>query len=125
MIKWLEKHPKLSWTLTIGIAVSIFYISSLTFQHSPSSGLGINTILYHIMAFFAFSFSLAISILKGKNVRYIFIAANVAIIYAFSDELHQLLVPGRNSSLQDVFFDSIGILFASILYVIIVKIRKK
>ena len=125
MIIWLEKNSKLSWAITIIISIIIFYISSLTFESTPSGGFGINTILYHILAFFFLSLFLSISIIKGKNKALIFLAANIAIIYAFSDEIHQLFVPGRNSSLLDVLFDSIGILLASMLYIISIEYRKR
>jgi VanZ family protein len=33
----------------------------------------------------------------------------LSLIYAFSDEIHQLFVPGRGGSLRDVFIDFLGI----------------
>ncbi len=36
----------------------------------------------------------------------------VAVVYALSDELHQLFVPGRQAALTDVFIDAAGALLA-------------
>lgn len=39
----------------------------------------------------------------------------VSILYAFSDEIHQMLIPTRNGTIVDVFIDIIGILGVSFL----------
>ncbi len=41
----------------------------------------------------------------GLSIKQAFI---VGILYAVSDELHQLLVPGRTSKLTDVGIDTLG-----------------
>lgn len=40
-----------------------------------------------------------------------------SIAYAFTDEIHQLFVPGRSGLLRDVAIDSIGMIIASFLIV--------
>lgn len=45
------------------------------------------------------------------------IAGCLSLAYAFSDELHQLFVPGREGKLSDVGIDMIGIGLAGILIV--------
>jgi VanZ family protein len=40
-----------------------------------------------------------------------------SLIYAFTDEIHQLLVPGRTGRLRDVGIDALGIITTSILIV--------
>jgi len=40
----------------------------------------------------------------------------VGVLYAFSDEWHQSFVPGRDASLWDGLFDSLGVLAASFAY---------
>jgi VanZ family protein len=40
----------------------------------------------------------------------------IAVIYAISDEFHQTFVPGRNGTAVDVLIDSIGALFAILLW---------
>jgi|SRR3989344_5282507 len=126
MISWFEKHIKISWIITIFIAIAIFYISSLTFEQSTGSGgIGIKAILYHIIVFFFFAFFLAISLARGKNISLIFLAIIFSILYGISDEIHQSFVPGRVSSISDVFLDSVGIIFASLFYFILIEYRQR
>jgi len=125
MISWFERHNTLSWIITFLIAIAIFYISSLKFD-SVSVGLSsINSILYHILAFFFFAFFLMISLVRKENKNFIFLAILFAVFYGVSDELHQFFVPGRYSSLFDVFLDSVGIVFAFMIYFISIKWREK
>ena len=124
MITWFEKHSKLSWIITILIAIGIFYISSLTFESGSRAGSDVNAILYHIFAFFFLAFFLLISLIKGENKEFLFLGIAIAILYGVSDEFHQLFVSGRHSSFGDVFYDTAGILFASFLYISFVY-RKK
>lgn len=50
----------------------------------------------------------------------------IALLYAISDETHQLFVPGRSGRVIDVCIDSIGIITSLIILTIIfVKIQKK
>jgi VanZ family protein len=37
-------------------------------------------------------------------------------LYACSDEIHQLYVPGRSGNIKDVFVDSIGISLVLVVY---------
>lgn len=124
MISWLEKHSKISWMISLALAVFIFYLSSKTFPPSTGGKAGINAILYHLIIFFLLSFFLSISILKGKNKSFILLAISMAVLYALSDEIHQFLVPGRSCSLFDVFLDSFAILSASILYLTTILYRE-
>lgn len=53
--------------------------------------------------------------LKLKNIIYLSIL--ICIIYALSDEIHQIFVPGRSGQVLDVCIDSVG----SFLGIIILK----
>lgn len=44
-------------------------------------------------------------------------ALMISIAYAFTDEIHQLFVPGRTGLLRDVAIDSIGMVIMSLLIV--------
>jgi len=124
MISWFEKHDKLSWAVTFLIAAAIFYVSSLTFESSGTgTGTNIRAILYHILAFFFLAFFLMISLVKGEQKKFFLLAIPIAILYGISDELHQFFVPGRYNSLFDVFLDSVGIVFAFMVYMISVEWR--
>ncbi len=47
--------------------------------------------------------------LKISQKKAILVSIVLAILYAISDETHQLLVPGREGKIQDVLIDSIGV----------------
>ena len=64
-----------------------------------------------------------ISSVRGKNRNFILLAFSIAILYGVLDELHQGFVQGRDSSLGDIFFDSAGIILASMVYFISVIFR--
>lgn len=126
MIKWFERHYRISLIITFLIAVIIFYISSLTFQPPSGSGggIGFRALLYHIMAFFFLSFFLSVSIIRGRKIKFVFLSIILAILYGISDEIHQSFVPGRVPSFFDLFLNVWGIVLATTIYVVILNIRK-
>ena len=130
MIRWFEKHNKLSWMITILGVILIFYFSSLSFG---VIGGGIEeiyakswtSIVYHIAAFFFLSMFLFISLMQGrKDFRLFFLGVLSLIAYGILDEIHQFFVVGRFCTISDVGFDIIGILLASMLYFILLEYRK-
>ncbi len=124
MITLFEKHNKLSWLITIIIAVIIFWLSSLTFGEGYGT-TNINSIFYHVFAFFFLGFFLLISLLKGRNNHLLFLAGILLVIsYGILDEIHQFFVPGRYCSVFDVFLDTTGIMFAGMIYFIRIKLKK-
>ena len=56
------------------------------------------------------------------------IALAVSVVYATTDEIHQLFVPGRSGEVRDVLIDSlgalIGILIISLIRSAIIRPRK-
>jgi VanZ family protein len=127
MIFWFEKHNKISWIITILIAIVIFYLSSLSFEITQEKGVGFETTIYHFYAFFFLSLFLLISLIKGNkiNLNVILIAMILSIVYAISDEIHQLFVPGRTFTIFDILTDSAGILLAGYLYLKIILGKKE
>jgi len=120
MIRWLERHDKISWTICLVIAITIFYVSSLAFEPGGKGALSYRPIAYHILIFFLLEFFLLISILKGKNgnLKLALIGIVVAVLYGILDEIHQYFVPGRAVSVDDLALDSLGIMLAFIIYMI-------
>lgn len=47
------------------------------------------------------------------------------ILYAISDEVHQMFVPGRGPQVRDVFSDSAGVAVGIFVYLVLIKIKKK
>ena len=124
MISWFEKHSKFSWTITVLIAILIFYLSSLTFP--PGTGVtSALTIFYHFNVFFFFALFLSISLTKGKKASLVPLVLIISILYSFSDEIHQFFVPGRTFSVFDILLDFSGILLASMLYLFLIIIESR
>jgi len=119
IIRWFEKHNKLSWIITILIVIFIFYMSSLSFESRVLElKFLFKSILYHFLIFTALTGFLLISRIKGdkKRIDLIFSVVSLAILYAISDEFHQLFVPGRFFTIADILTDSAGVLFAALFY---------
>ena len=60
-------------------------------------------------------------IIKKLSLRAV-ITLSVTLLYAVSDEIHQLFVPGRSGMLRDVLIDILGALIALGLYLVIIII---
>jgi VanZ family protein len=118
MLKYLEKHRTIALIMTLLLAAEIFYISSISsFPGPPIKGINFS-VIYHITVFFLFSFFLLIT-LKGESkfrAKHLIWTIVISFLYAISDEIHQLFVPGRFSTMNDVLIDSFGMLLAILIY---------
>lgn len=61
----------------------------------------------------------------SKVSSFSFYAFILCVVYATSDEIHQLFVPGRGAQVTDVFIDSIGSLTGIVLYLCFIYTFKK
>jgi len=59
------------------------------------------------------------------GVRLFLLASAICILYAISDEVHQLYVPGRSGELRDVLIDSSGAITGSGLYLLAIQLFSK
>ncbi len=127
MISLLEKNRWLPVVLTILIAIEIFYFSTL--QGGTGTGVENPWIAraYHFTVFFLFAFFLFASIKRNKKIKvsYIIITLIASILYAISDEIHQIFVPLRDASIGDILTDTLGICFAIIICLYIDKKTKQ
>ena len=123
MLSWIEKNNWIAWILTLAMAAWIFYVSTWTFESGVPSGFPFKAITYHIGAFFLLALFMMIASARGKNIDWIFFSLLFVVFYGVSDELHQFFVPGRDSSLKDVLFDSVGAAFAFLIYYISIEWR--
>lgn len=117
-LDYLEKHRVVALILVLLLAAEIFYFSSIeSFPQFPVKEINF-AVVYHIIVFFLFTFFLVMT-LKGDSklkIKHIFWVLIISIVYAASDEFHQLFVPGRSSTIKDILTDLIGILFAILIY---------
>jgi len=79
-------------------------IAQLEFWHAVCRKAG-HVTEYSVLGFLAWR---TFSIYPWVGVKPKLFAAAFVLVFAFSDELHQLFVPSRTSSLMDVGYDFIG-----------------
>ena len=60
-----------------------------------------------------------------KNLRVYLVSALFSLAYAFSDEIHQVFVIGREGKLSDIGIDLIGIILAIFIWNFITSISKR
>jgi VanZ family protein len=97
----------------------IFYFSSLPGSAIPHLFLFQN-VVFHLLAYAAlayfFSRALKNTYAGLRLLKIIFFTVLFGMSYGITDELHQLFVPGRLSSVSDVFMDAVGSFLGSLLY---------
>ena len=101
--------------ITIIYVLLISYISHIPASSLPESGSNFADLdkLFHFLEFFLLGFLIQQSLVERQikpksNLMFITLILGFAI--ACIDELHQSMVNGRNSSVQDLVFDFAGII---------------
>ena len=85
---------------TIETVVPFMELDLPTFHHFVRKGA-------HFFAYFTLGV-LVIHALKLPRVKGMVLAFVICILYAISDEVHQLFIPGRSGEVRDVLIDSAG-----------------
>ena len=81
----------------------------------------------HLIEYFCLGI-LAINVLKDYhkiNIWMVLICIIFCMLYALSDEIHQIYVPGRSCELRDIFIDTSGSIIGIIIYSLINFIYRK
>lgn len=81
----------------------------------------------HIFEYFVLGI-LMLNVLRyycKPSFKLVILSAMLCILYACTDEIHQLFVPARTGKIIDVFIDSIGIILGSCFFYLVLKIRLK
>lgn len=137
----MKKRKIISWILVLGIMIMIFcfsnqesYTTSLTsssitgkiFDFLNLDGIlvfdsfhGLIRKFAHFIIYFILGFYLSNALFVSTKKDYIIVlvlAVLIAMIYAGSDEVHQLFVAGRNGSIMDVLLDTIGASIGALIY---------
>lgn len=129
------KRKILSWTLLISWMVLIFYLSHQPATQSNGLSTGItkkvietvemiasnldidirsfNHIIRkneHLFAYLILGILVSNGVMSNQPVskKNIMLALFICVLYAISDEVHQLFIPGRSGQIKDVFIDSAG-----------------
>ena len=67
---------------------------------------------------------LVMSGMRRSDVKGIVLTLGICILYAVSDEIHQLFVPGRGGQIKDVLIDSAGAFVGIKLYLRLSRLKK-
>lgn len=70
-------------------------------------------------AVLAMAFSYALWRQRVSKLKKILLAVMLTILYAITDEVHQLFVPGRSGRVFDVLIDSIGAIIGAMAFTIL------
>lgn len=104
-----------------------FSSSSEVFNYINNSGFIMFVIRKSAHMFLYFVLSILVYLLSKSMTNEFTISVKismfVSIIYAATDEIHQLYVVGRSGQLKDVWIDSIGV-FVGIIFISIIYIYK-
>ena len=89
--------------------------------------IGLLSLIIRKLAHFIEYFILGILVINfiTRYDKKIIIAILLCIIYATSDEIHQIFVPGRSCQITDIMIDSLGSIMGIYLYKLITKKCKK
>jgi len=73
--------------------------------------------LGHFLEFALLGFTVLRAVIwqKDHSLKLFLISAAYCLVYAFSDEIHQLFVPGRAFQVQDLIIDGMGIIVGILL----------
>ena len=99
--------------LSSGITEFLIDLFKGIFRGSDAEIEGIHTLVRknaHFIAYFILGILLLNAIRKNGNLQFrdISLAFAVSILYAISDEIHQLFIDGRSGEIRDVLIDSAG-----------------
>ncbi|MCG1021525.1 VanZ family protein [Sutcliffiella horikoshii] len=124
------QHAEQSANLSGGITE---LVNEVVERVAPQTDLHIEQISYFVRKnahFFAYLLLalLTLNALRRSGVRgrkSAALAFGISVLYAISDEVHQLFVPGRSGQVSDVLLDSVGALTGIGLYVLLSQRRRK
>jgi VanZ family protein len=98
------------WFPVAGYALVIFSFSALP-GYAVNPPFPWSDKIYHLLEYLPFGF-LVLRALAGQKrmslVPALLTAFFVVTLYALSDEIHQLFVPGRQFDVMDLTFDALG-----------------
>ena len=140
----LNKIKWFSWGLVLVWMGIIFFFSHQTASESSELSSGVMNVIFNIVSFispvdisedflhflvrkgahFTVYFVLGVLIIHAlfRCVHWkkdVIFATTISILYAISDEVHQLFIPGRSGEVRDVFIDSSGAIIGIFSYVLI------
>lgn len=145
----MNYENKFCWTTVVIWMALIFFLSHQPGQESSELSAGITDIIgslfevvfqgkldasnlsfyirksAHFLAYFVLSLLVIHSLRKSglKGYRGFGLALIICVLYAITDEIHQLFIPGRSGDLRDVLIDSAGATVGIGLYLLLSRNR--
>jgi VanZ family protein len=120
--------PSTSKILALLYAIIIFIISAIPELNPPELGFKWQDKVYHFLEYSIFSLLLFLAFFTSKkelfNKHAHLFSSLVGILYAGTDEIHQLFVPGREADIIDFIFDSLAVIFLQVVIWFFLKYRK-
>lgn len=124
MSKRFDKKRIFYALMTLLIALEIFLFSSIPIPIGGKTGFNLAT-YYHFGVFFMFTFFLSLTLINKKlSNKTILIILLISLIYAISDEFHQLFVMGRFCNIKDILIDFTGSIFSVLFVKVLEKFNK-
>ena len=80
---------------------------------------------FSIYALVGFLLMGLVSTFKLKEKNRILISLILGVLYATSDEIHQLFSPGRSAQITDVYIDTLGVLVGIFVILLFIKVFEK
>lgn len=145
-------HKFLSWTAVILWMALIFNLSSQAAEQSNELSTGITEVIVktvekvapkaefdiksfnnilrkhaHFFAYLVLGLFVTNTLRRSgaHGYRSVIIALGICILYAISDEIHQLFVPGRGGQVRDIIIDSAGASVGLGLYWVVGRLVKR
>lgn len=145
------KKQVISWGMVVLWMGVIFYFSAQVSEASSQLSSGVTQIIVDVihtinpnleidldtfrfiirkLAHFTEYFILALFVMNALRSSGIcrssfLIALIICVLYAISDEFHQMFVPGRGPSVRDVFIDSLGAFVGIVCFYFLAKANLK
>jgi VanZ family protein len=129
----MAKRILLYWLPVVLWAGMIFFLSSYSNPYQsllPKNlyeGSSINLLnstiqteqvgeLSHLFIYVVLGGLIMRALIPSSHSSVVWFAWGIAILYSLSDEIHQILVPGREFQLEDLALDSLGALVGVLMY---------
>jgi VanZ family protein/glutaredoxin len=117
-------RPVALWLPVVAYGVLVYYLSSLP---QAAAGALIPDYILHAVEYLGLTLLITRALNQGLSrpltpaVR--FASVGLAVLYAVSDEIHQLAVPRRTASVKDVLADTFGAVLALGIAEAVIRIR--
>lgn len=110
--------------LSGGITQAILNFFNILEGKTLEQQLAIETIIRKLAHFSIYALGgililLHVNLYKIKTNKKVIISWLIGTVYAMTDEIHQLFVPGRSGEIRDVCIDSLGVITGIIIFLII------